>query len=201
MDSQQEGWHGSKAPNINKYEMKYKEDNVQVWPPEYKPVWSSPPAGWDAGITDWHLEELLIDPTGTIEQGRVWNHTIYYFKSAGRGHYPMAYHPSGGSAYMPTKYWDSTRGFYHQVGPEPAGYDQPDYHFGEVYVDDSFRRIYLANGPAWEDVTEVELQRITHWTDDQIRFVLNLGAFSAEQQLYLYWVDNDNEAHLAGHSP
>lgn len=197
-DSQQEGWHGSKAANINKFQMSYHEDNVQIWPPEYQPVWSGKPSGWADGIKTWHLEELFIDPTGSIESGRVWMHTVFYFEAAGRQDYPLAVHPSAGSAHMPVEYWEADRGFYHQVGPEPAGYDQPDYHFGEVYVDDSFKRVYLADAPQWDDVKAVELQRITQWTDDEIRFVLNLGALSADQPLYLFWVDNLNAAHLAG---
>ena len=196
-DSQQHGWYGSRAPNINKYEMKYRENNVQIWPPEYKPVWSGRPEGWRDGIRDWHLEELFIDPSGSIEPGRVWHHTTYYFRDAGRREFPMAYHPSGGSAYMPTEYWESDRGYYHQVGPEPAGYRQPDYHFGEIYIDDSFKRLYLADSPDWDEVSSVELQRPLVWTDNEIRFALNLGAFEQGQMLFLFWVDDNNQAHLA----
>ncbi len=102
------------------------------------------------------------------------------------------------SRWAPAEYWDDSRGFYHQVGPEPAGYDQPDYYFGEIYVDDSWRRLYLADAPSWGEVDKVELQRPITWEDGTIEFALNLGALQTHDELYLYWVDNSNQASLAG---
>ena len=195
-DSQQEGWSGSKAVNIKKFQMGFKQNGERVWPREYTPVWTATPFGWRDGIRDWHLEELFIDPTGTIEPGRVWTHSTFYFKNSGRSELYIAVRPSEGSGHMPVEYWENDRGFYHQVGPEPAGYKQPDYHFGEVYIDDSFRRVYLADAPTWDNVQKVELQRIKLWNESTIEFVLNLGSFNLDQKLYLYWIDNNNNAYL-----
>lgn len=204
-DSQQHGWHGAAAGNINKNGWSYKnESNELIWPPPREngyrvPVWSTPPAG---DVRQWHLQEMLIDPTGDTQSGRIYNAWYLWFADTGRNKWlpAMQVDPDGDEVgrWAPNEYWDSTRGFYHQVGPEPAGFSQPDYYFGEVYVDDSWKRLYLGNASTWAETSKVELQRPIVWEDARIEFALNLGALQAQNELYLYWVDNANQPTFAG---
>ncbi|TDP75225.1 hypothetical protein [Bradymonas sediminis] len=204
-DSQHHGWSGSAAGNIAKNQWSYTNaDGELVWPPPREngymvPVWSSLPSG---DIRQWHLQEMLIDPTGDTKPGKIFNTWYLWFADTGRNEWlpAMMKDPDGNEVgrWTPNEYWDETRGFYHQVGPEPAGYDQPDYYFGEVYVDDSWRRLYLADAPTWEETSKVELQRPITWEDERIEFALNLGALHDRSELYLYWVDNANQPTFAG---
>ncbi len=203
-DSQQEGWGGSAAGNINKNNWRYREDNTLIWPPPRDngyavPAWSGRPSG---DVTQWHLQEMLIDPTGESLEDKIYNVWYLWFSDTGRQEWlpAMESDPDDNEVgrWAPNEYWDDSRGFYHQVGPEPAGYVQPDYYFGEIYVDDSWKRLYLTDSPSWEEAQRVELQRPVSWEDDEIVFAVNRGAFSPEDELYLYWVDNSNQAHRAG---
>ncbi|RAL21801.1 hypothetical protein DL240_13190 [Lujinxingia litoralis] len=204
-DSLQEGWGGSAAGNIGKNQWQYSEGGTLVFPPPLEngyrvPVWSSLPEG---DLTRWHLEEMFIDPTGDTEPGMIFNQWQYWFADTGRQLWLPAMNLGPGDEelgrYTPTTYWDATRGFYHQVGPEPAGYEQSDYTFGEVYIDDSWRRVVLTDGAEYLASTQVELQRIVSWSDTRIEVVLNPGAFRKQEgPLYLHWIDPSNVAHLAG---
>lgn len=201
-DSQSEGWYGSAAGNINKNGWTCREDGVRTWPPAsggHVPVWSRPPAG---DVRRWHLQEMLIDPTGDTRAGSIFNTWYLWFADTGRNEWlPSMHLDSEGNEigrWAPTECWDDSRGFYHQVGPEPAGYRQPDYYFGEIYVDDSWRRLYLGNAPTWAETSEAELQRPIAWSDERIEFALNLGALRGHEHLYLFWVDNHNTATYAG---
>jgi hypothetical protein len=204
-DSQQDGWYGSAAGNIDKNGWSFKgSDGTLVWPPPRDnghnvPVWSNPPGG---DVSQWHLQEMLIDPTGDTKSGKIFNTWYLWFADTGRNEWQpaMQVDPDGNEVgrWAPNEHWDDTRGFYHQVGPEPAGYKQPDYYFGEVYVDDSWKRLYLGNAPTWSETSQVELQRPIIWEDDRIEFALNVGALHSQAELYLYWVDNANQATFAG---
>lgn len=204
-DNQQEGWGGSAAGNIAKNQWQYSEGGTLVFPPPMEngyrvPVWSSRPEG---DVTRWHLEEMFIDPTGDTEPGMIFNEWQYWFADTGRQIWLPAMNLGPDEEelgrYTPNAHWDSTRGFYHQVGPEPAGYNQPDYMFGEVYVDDSWRRVVLTDGPDYLESARVEMQRIVSWSDERIEVVLNPGSLlEGEGPLYVHWIDNDNVARLAG---
>jgi len=67
----------------------------------------------------------------------------------------------------------------------------------DVYIDDKFSRIVLAQYPDWDNHGKDALQ-IPHttWSDDTIEFTVNLGGFTQEEinnGLYLFVVDeNDN---------
>lgn len=72
--------------------------------------------------------------------------------------------------------------------------------FGEIYMDNTLQRIFIGNAPTWSKVTHAEIQLPTSWTDGQVKFNLNLGAFSTgdNRDLYIYVFDGNGEPNPTG---
>lgn len=69
--------------------------------------------------------------------------------------------------------------------------------FGEVYFDNSTKRIAIGNASTWAACTEIELQRPIAWANNEISFAMNHGAFSLSGK-YLYWVETNSSGEDVG---
>lgn len=68
----------------------------------------------------------------------------------------------------------------------------------DIYVDSSLQRVFIGNAPQYKDVTHKELQRLTAWTNNEIKVAVNLGSLGFDQKLYVYVVDGNGAANSSG---
>ena len=70
-------------------------------------------------------------------------------------------------------------------------------HYGDVYIDDTFAHVVIGDQPSYDDCQHLELQVATAWSEEEITFTLNQGAFDVGDTVYAYVVDAD----LLPHGP
>lgn len=80
-------------------------------------------------------------------------------------------------------------------GAEQSWSLQTDDH----YVDFTPARIELGNAPTFSQSTHREIQLPIDWGNNEIELALNKGAFGAEDDLYLYVVNNDGSVNEQGY--
>lgn len=63
--------------------------------------------------------------------------------------------------------------------------------FDDIYIDNSFQRVILANSKKFSDVTQHELQLPVKWQSNAVEFKLQLGALDLKDDLYLFVSDSE----------
>ena len=69
-----------------------------------------------------------------------------------------------------------------------------DIFFDDIYVDNSWRAIYIGNNANWDNVTHWEIQLPTAWSATSITATLNAGTFTSDSTTYLFVIDSDGTA-------
>ena len=138
---------------------------------------------WDdaSGVNEWHNLEMYVDSNGYDRGiGEI------YTKTDGVTMYDGADFCSG-----------SPNNLLRAIGAIP---DYPEcfmdvygdplrIEYSEIYVDESIAKIMICDVPTWGERPnshcEIQIPE-THWREDSIQFVANMGSFRIAQQLYLY---------------
>ena len=71
-------------------------------------------------------------------------------------------------------------------------------YFDDVYVDNTFARVVLANAPDYDDATIVEPQIPIEWSANSIRATINVGNLPTSQENYLFIFDSANISNSTG---
>ena len=74
-----------------------------------------------------------------------------------------------------------------------------DIYVDNVYIDTTWSRIELGNASTYAASTKREIQIPTAWSNTGIVATVNTGAFSANQQVYLYVVDSTGAVNSNGY--
>ncbi|WP_131413937.1 hypothetical protein [Corallincola luteus] len=70
----------------------------------------------------------------------------------------------------------------------------------EIYFDYTPQRVVLGNAPEWVNVTHAELQMPQAWTNDEVKFKLDLGSFEElTGSLFVYIFDENNVPNAKGY--
>lgn len=69
-----------------------------------------------------------------------------------------------------------------------------DWHWGELYVDNTLARVELGNNASFSACTHREIQIPTAWSTSQITVTANVGSFSAGSTAYLFIIDAGGNA-------
>ena len=94
-------------------------------------------------------------------------------------------------------YWRQWHfGSYHDNIPTNA---EAKVYIDDIYFDDTQARVELCNAPTWSTCTQRELQIPVTWDTNSIDFDVNYGAFSENQQVFLYVVDRGGNVNIQGH--
>ncbi len=64
-----------------------------------------------------------------------------------------------------------------------------DWHWGEIYIDNTLARVELGDNASFSACTHREIQIPTSWSTSQITVTANIGTFSAGSTAYLFIVD------------
>lgn len=77
----------------------------------------------------------------------------------------------------------------------PASYVGAHFDMSEIYVDSTMARVAIADADTWSNVRHYELQQCTDWDGPggSITFTVNAGTFVADDLVYLYVINADNE--------
>ena len=67
-------------------------------------------------------------------------------------------------------------------------------YFGEIYLDNTLARIEIGDNSRFEDCTHREIQIPIAWEQGSITFSANLGTFESGEQVFLFVVDENNQA-------
>lgn len=70
-------------------------------------------------------------------------------------------------------------------------------YFDNIYIDDSFHRVYVSDAPVYSDAKLRLIQIPTEWNDTSITVIFNPGSYSPSN-LYLYVVDGNGNANAYG---
>jgi hypothetical protein len=102
-------------------------------------------------------------------------------------------------------YRNKTEGYSGNVRSDAVGgysdmYGQPNNwrYFADVYLDYTPARVVLANNPALDLATIIEVQIPTAWSNSSITASVNLGKFTRGQLAYLFVVDGTGTHNLVG---
>jgi hypothetical protein len=71
-------------------------------------------------------------------------------------------------------------------------------YFDDVYVDNTFSRVVLANAQNYSDATIVEPQIPNEWSQSSIRVTINVGKLPTSQEHYLFVFDSENVSNPNG---
>jgi hypothetical protein len=72
-------------------------------------------------------------------------------------------------------------------------------YISELYMDNSFARVELGNAPTWAACTHREIQIPSAWSATEITVTVNQGAFEAEDDVWLYVVDENRVNNSVGY--
>lgn len=90
-----------------------------------------------------------------------------------------------------------------QLGLDAAGgADMIDaaLNFGEIYFDDSAKRIMLSNQPTYSEAgAELELQFPQEWSEEQVVFELRLGELDINENVFVYVFDEQSMPNEKGY--
>lgn len=68
----------------------------------------------------------------------------------------------------------------------------------DIYMDNSFQRVVLANSPSYNAVTHEEVQYVESWTSSQIKFTPNFGSLDRQVEAYIYVFDQNGIPNAEG---
>ena len=71
--------------------------------------------------------------------------------------------------------------------------------FDDIYIDNSFRRVVLADANTLDSASRTEIQFPINWSDQSIELTLQLGAFEAVDNLYLFVSDQNGDFSVKGY--
>jgi hypothetical protein len=95
-------------------------------------------------------------------------------------------------------------GFYNSWGPNTAlgeSAQAPNhYYMGDIYAAPTLARVEMGNAATYDACTHREVQIPTAWADTEITVTVNRGSFAADDEVYLFVVDDDG-AKSAGYGP
>lgn len=74
---------------------------------------------------------------------------------------------------------------------DPTHLAAMDFHWSEVYVDNTRMRVEMGNAPQFEDCSHREIQVLEDWSDDAVVVRVNLGSFRVDDYVYLFVVDGE----------
>ena len=91
----------------------------------------------------------------------------------------------------------STPKFGYMVTNAAAGHGVTSY-WDDIYIDNGWSRVELGNASTYDACTHREMQIPTRWdsSGDYIEITVNAGAFAADENVYLYVVDDNGDASL-----
>ena len=72
--------------------------------------------------------------------------------------------------------------------PAPTG---SQYFAADVYADTTWARVMIGNSPLFNQTTDREIQIPVQWSSGSIQVNVNINAFPAGQQMYLFVVDSN----------
>lgn len=72
-------------------------------------------------------------------------------------------------------------------------------HLDDIYIDNSFQRVMLANASAIDQVTSYEIQRPTKWIDNQIELKAYKGSIENLDTAYVYVFDSSGVPNSEGY--
>jgi hypothetical protein len=73
-----------------------------------------------------------------------------------------------------------------------------DFYMDDIYVDSSWARVEIGDGPTYDACTHREIQIPMSWSDGNILFQVNLGSFQEAESKYLYVRDPDGNTNAQG---
>jgi hypothetical protein len=73
-----------------------------------------------------------------------------------------------------------------------ANYEGVEFFLSEVYIDSTLSRVVIGDNSLYSDCTHTEIQIPTSWSRTNIQATLNLGAFTSEEDLWLFVIDSNN---------
>jgi hypothetical protein len=145
-------------------------------------TWGSgnPPSPWQGWVK---MEVLVTYATDTSGRVRMYANNKLYFDVAGLNTDPLS-----GSA--------RSEG----IGGYTRNYGNANNwrYFSDMYIDYSFSRIVLANSATYANATVVEIQPAVSWSDGQVGFAANLGAFSSTDTIYAFVFDASGTPNATG---
>jgi hypothetical protein len=89
-------------------------------------------------------------------------------------------------------------GFYDSWSPSDAPVSNMYAYYSDIYVDNVWSRVVVANAPTYATATLRELQKPTAWATGAVTFNVNQGAFATGQAAYLYVVDSAGRVNATG---
>lgn len=140
-------------------------DSVNIW------------ANWRGVLNQWNRLEVFLDgPAGLIRLDTNSENVVNTNSYVSNGHYL-------------NRIW--------RIGIDPSSPENLDqnlvFEFGEIYVDITPARVEICEGASWLARGRCEIQPVTAWSDSQISFVVNHGAFSAGSSAYLFVLDGSSQ--------
>jgi hypothetical protein len=72
-------------------------------------------------------------------------------------------------------------------------------YFDDVYIDDSWARVVIADQPTLEASTHREIQIPSAWSDTSVTITVNQGSFPSLVGAYLYIIDSNGNVNADGY--
>lgn len=66
-----------------------------------------------------------------------------------------------------------------------------DIYADDIYIDNTWQSVYIGNKPTWNECTHREIQLPTSWRDDRIEITCNQGSFGANDEAYIFVIDQN----------
>lgn len=71
--------------------------------------------------------------------------------------------------------------------------------FDDIYIDNSFQRVIIADSKNIQEAGYTEVQYPTSWSDTAIKFQLNKGSLPEAQEIYVFVSNRDGDFNLEGY--
>lgn len=75
------------------------------------------------------------------------------------------------------------------IGNCDTGPCQMEIRYDEVYADSTLSRVFIGNASLFENVTDINMQIPSSWSDNSIQVEFNAGAYADNDAAYLYVAD------------
>ena len=170
------GFRGTYAPPVNQVFADGYIGNTNVYSMNRYGIFSQPT------FADYSLIEQFMDFSTDPCTCKVYVNNVHVASWAG----------------LPRQYYNPDRGIHLFWGYDGAGgtYSNITTWFGELTIDRGFKRVVVGNAATYSACTQLELQRVTNWTDAAISIVGNQGGFDSLAGKYLYVIDENNNPTL-----
>ena len=144
----------------------------------------------------WVAVEQLWDSPNGIHELWAWN------GGSASGRKTYVNNPSGCTNTKNNTRSFSLGGWYctntNLVESNKRGHQNNFRYFDDIYVDNTFSRVVLANNATYENATIVEPQLPSAWNSTSITFTANLGKLPDNGRAYLFVFDSSNRRNQVG---